>query len=70
VVEGQRKLSEDVRAIYRAYALKDRQYVEVVELHRYQQIIRRWPLLAELHSKAKGASWFIGSSSNIGAGGE
>ena len=47
---GTAKLSEDVRAIYKAYALEDQQYIEVVELHRYQQILQRWPLLAELNS--------------------
>jgi len=48
---GRNKLSNDVRAIYRAYEVEDQHYIEVVELHRYRTIIQRWPLLADIHHK-------------------
>jgi hypothetical protein len=48
---GRNKLSNDVRAIYRAYEVEDQHYIEVVELHRYRAIIQRWPLLADIHHK-------------------
>ena len=49
-------ISEDVRAVYRAFGHNELSYQEVTEQLRYEQVVKKWPLLYLVHHPIRGVS--------------
>ncbi|HCS26994.1 MAG TPA: hypothetical protein DIW43_06050 [Spongiibacteraceae bacterium] len=44
------ELSQDVRAVYRAFGRSDLSYQEVAVELKYREVVKKWPLLRTIHA--------------------